>query len=128
MPKIKNFKGFTLLEILVATGILVMVGVAAIGVEKNFMGSAGVNKHKLQATALAQEGLSFSRKIFNDGILNPPGSFPTTAGTYYIDASNNLVICPVYSGVSCNKSDPAGLNKWNIPQNGVTFTRTITIP
>ncbi|MFA6492965.1 MAG: type II secretion system protein [Patescibacteria group bacterium] len=109
MLKIKNLKGFTLIEILIATAILVMVGVAAIGVEKQFIGSAGVNKHKLQATALAQEGISAVRAAYNAQLMTGGALTP---GSYTINTSGSLV-----SGAS-----------QVIPLNGVSFTRTITIP
>lgn len=123
----KSHQGFTLIEILLATSILVMVGVAAIGVERQFMGSAGVNKHKLQATALAQEGISAARKIFNDNILltsNP--ALPANPNqTYYLNLTNNQIEeCPTASN-NCDKNTSGA---WNITLNGVTFTRTIKVP
>ncbi|KKQ18126.1 MAG: hypothetical protein US31_C0009G0025 [Berkelbacteria bacterium GW2011_GWA1_36_9] len=123
---IKSHKGFTLIEILIATSILVMVGVAAIGVERNFMGSASVNKHKLQATGLAQEGISAVRVIYNNHLLGEgKPALPEGSNTiiYYLDANNALQPCP---GNNCDKNT-TNVN-WNIPQNNVTFTRTITIP
>ncbi|MCL5407170.1 MAG: type II secretion system GspH family protein [Patescibacteria group bacterium] len=109
--KSKNLKGFTLIEILLATSILVMVGVAAIGVERNFMASAGVNKHKLQATALAQEGINAVRAAYNTKLLNNDTS-GLAAGTYIINADDSL---------------SPGTNQ-TIQQNNVNFTRTITVP
>lgn len=107
----KKLKGFTIIEVIVATAILVMVGVAAIGVERNFMGSATTQKHRLQATGLAQEGISAVRAAFNNNILNPanPALVPNT--TYIINPDGTL-------GTGANQV---------ITQNGVTFTRTITV-
>lgn len=108
--KIKSLKGFTLIEILLATFILVLVGVAAIGVERNFMGSAGVNKHKLQATALAQEGINAVRAAYNSHLMDPNNPALSTE-TYIINASGGL--------------NPGASQ--DIPLNNVTFTRTITV-
>lgn len=117
-------KGFTLIEVLIATAILVMVGVAAIGVEKQFMGSAGVNKHKLQATALAQEGVSAVRADYNYYLLGNSGTSVLVPGpTYYLGTDNQFHEC---SG-TCHKID-ATHPQGDIDLNGVTFTRTITIP
>lgn len=115
MIKFKNNKGFTLIEILLATAILVMVGVAVIGVERQFMGSAGVNKHKLQATALAQEGISAVRAAYNTQLfLN--GTL--TAGDYAV--LNNSICIIGTAGCDATLKD--------ITLNNVKFTRTITVP
>jgi len=111
-------KGFTLVEILVATFILVMVGVAAIGVERNFIGSATTQKHRLQATGLAQEGLSAMRAAFNNHLLNPLNStYPAlvSGGTTYVLNANGVPV----PGPSQTIPPP--------DQTGVTFTRTITV-
>lgn len=121
-----SHKGFTLIEIIIATAILVMVGVAAIVVEKQFIGSASTNKHKLQATALAQEGINAVRAKFNTNLLCivPPclnpldinGTGALTAGaTYYLDSNNKLQEC---NNAECSYGV--------IPQNNITFTRKIT--
>lgn len=111
----KKSQGFTLIEVIIATAILVMVGVAAVGVERNFMISASTQKHRLQATGLAQEGISAVRRAFNNNLLNPanPALVPNT--TYIVNADGSLS-----TGVNQTITPPPG-------QNGVTFTRTITV-
>ena len=51
--KIK-YKGFTLIEMLVAVSILILVLVGAVNVEISNIHLATLNKHRLQATNLAQ--------------------------------------------------------------------------
>lgn len=117
MFRAKNHKGFTLIEILIATTILALVGVGAILVEKQFMAGGSTQKHRLQATALAQEGLSAVRAAFNSGVLaaGSGGYDGLIAGKYEIDGSGNLV------------SD-SGDDGQKIELNNVEFTRTIEIP
>jgi len=130
----RNSKGFTLIEVLVATFILVMVGVVAVAIERNFMASGTLNKHRLQATGLAQEGMSTVRADFTTNLLKElvtdkwqiigSGAIKTTPDpnkVYYLDISNNLQECPSNSN-NCSSS-VAGA--WNVPLNGVTFTRII---
>lgn len=112
----KKSKGFTLIEVIVATAILVMVGVAAIGVERNFMGSASTQKHRLQATGLAQEAISAVRRAFDNQLLGGP---TLNSGGYTVDETNgNLTQVPV--GTKQTITPAPG-------QSGVTFTRTITV-
>ncbi len=61
--------GFTLIEVLIAAVILIIAGVAGILVEKNYIQSSSLNKHKLQATLLAQDGINLTRSIFNDNLM-----------------------------------------------------------
>lgn len=112
----KKSKGFTLIEVIVATAILVMVGVAAVGVERNFLVSAATQKHRLQATGLAQEGINAVRRAFNIKVLNSQTLNP---GGYTVDETNgNLTQVPV--GTKQTITPAPG-------QSGVTFTRTITV-
>lgn len=111
-------RGFTIIEVLIATFILIMVGVAAIGVERNFMGSASVNKHKLQATALAQEGISAVRAAYNQHLLDP-NNHPALESGYY-QVLNNGSIVKQFDGYS--DSSPA------LELNNVQFTRTVIVP
>lgn len=123
--------GFTLIEILIATGILVLVGVGVIVVEKQFMGAGSAGKHKLQATALAQQGINQVKAKFNAKLLADvpeaetmkiaegdvvPDADPIQ---YYLDG-NALKKC-----TTCNL-ETAGA--WRVEQNGVMFLRTITFP
>ena len=109
----KKSKGFTLIEVLIATAILVMVGVSAIAVEVNFMNSGTRNKHKLQATGLAQEGMSKVRNVFTTNLL-PTNYQVLSGGCYYINNDGDL------------KPDTQCIGA-EIELNGIKFQRKIEV-
>jgi len=129
MKKQQIKAGFTLIEVLVATSILVTVGVAVIVLEKQFIGSGSTNKHRMEATALATEGINMVKQVYTTNLINPAnagssdlwlnlganaGTKPQTGGqNYYLDTSNHLQQC---DAICANGQ---------VTQNGTTYTRTI---
>ena len=129
----KKSKGFTLIEVLVATAILVMAGTAAVAVEYRFMGSASTQKHRLQATALAQEGINMVRQKYTSNLLpdNPRLSgadlweiaYGGPTGNVMINGDNDYVLV----GQDNQLHVKSGSNNGEIPlDNNFIFTRLIT--
>lgn len=113
-------RGFTLIEVLIATMLLAMIVGAAALIEKQNLHSGSYNKHKLQATGLAQEGLNLVRSIRDTNLVNSESD--------------------TWTGLNGNDKNKAwqlqkdGTGKWSlidgqqsIPQNGITYTRTINL-
>lgn len=131
MFKPKNLKGFTLIEILIATSILVMVGVAAIGIERNFMGSGSYTKHKLQATGLAQEGISAVKAKYNANLLDDKSSqdlMKIVGGNAIPESGQTYVLGDDGMLRKYNENSPEANKNGKVELNEVIFTRTITFP
>lgn len=136
--KIDMKKGFTLIEVLVATTVLVMVGVAVIVLEKQFIGSGTTNKHRMEATALATGGVNMVKQIYNTNLINTPttsnalwlnlginaDTMPDVTKTYYLNTSNHLSVC---TGTPPCQAGTPSTDPWKIADNNNNiFTRTIT--
>lgn len=83
-------KGETLVEVLVALGIITVVASALVGVVVTSMGNTRFSKDQNQATQYAQEGMEIVRQKRDDDYV----VFRAIAtGTYCLDGSgaNNLV-------------------------------------
>ena len=121
-------RGFTLIEVLIATMLLAMIVGAAALIEKQNLGSGSYNKHKLQATGLAQEGLNLVRSIRDTNLVNSESDVWKDMG------ESSPVIPPLHYRLD----KPAGkwvLNQVNPPTvaedtfllDGITYTRKIYI-
>ncbi len=73
MKSIINIKSrrasFTLVELLIATTMIILVLGGAVSVEVQYLNSAVSNRNDLQATALAQEALNLTRTIRDTNLL-----------------------------------------------------------
>jgi len=85
MIKNKQFKAFTLVELLVSVAILLLVLGAAVSVEVQSIKLASTNEHSLQAANLAQEQLNLVKTVRDNNIKDYTGptpepfkNFPTT--------------------------------------------------
>lgn len=60
----RSRRGFTILEVLISAMVLVIAGVGVVLLEKQSIQSGTYNKHRLEATGLAQQGVNLTRQIF----------------------------------------------------------------
>lgn len=84
-------KAFTLIEVLVAVGILALVIGGAASIEVQNIKSSSSNKRQVEALGLAQQGLNLTKSVNDTDKLNPdaPRKFPPAAGSYNLNMTNN---------------------------------------
>jgi prepilin-type N-terminal cleavage/methylation domain-containing protein len=75
----KKQKGFTLVEVLVATFIMVLMLGAAASVEVTYMRTGTIKKHNFQANELAEEAFNLVRSVRDSHLTDNPtsSSLPT---------------------------------------------------
>lgn len=71
-------KGFTLLGLLVATGMVLVVMVGVVGLTVRVMSASTDAKNNFIATALAREGIELVRSLRDDNYLNYNPSLPNS--------------------------------------------------
>lgn len=104
-------KGQTLIEILVALGIITVVVTALASVVVTSMGNVKFSKNQNQATQYAQEGIEIVRQIRDNSYT----TFQGKNGTYCLGSSN--VLPPVPS--VCNTANVGEfIRKVTVVQNG----------
>ena len=119
-----NKKGFTLIEIIVAIGILSLVSVGTMFAITLSLSSAARIKNNLIAASLAQEGLEIARNIRDrDWHLGSSFGASLANGTYIVDW--NLQSLAVFSD-SFLKIDSNGLYNYSSGQDTI-FKRKIII-
>jgi len=82
--------GFTLIEILIAVLILSTVVASAVLIERQIIRSGTVNKHRFQATGLAQEGLNLTRSIRDTNLATDANVWENMGGDSPSDKSYKL--------------------------------------
>lgn len=131
MPQLKK-RGFTLLETVVALGVILSAIAGPYSLAVTGIINAGASKNKLAAINLAQEGIELVRKIRDDNaLLIAAGTLGTnrwddgiTSGDWEIDAVQGTLL--PYSGQPL-KFDPAiELYQLNSGTPSI-FTRRVTI-
>jgi len=76
MNNLPNNKGFTLLEMMIASALVIMGVVGAFGVLQKAISTTAVNITRLKAAYLAQEGIEIIRNIRDSNWLEDPvGNF-----------------------------------------------------
>jgi Tfp pilus assembly protein PilV len=110
-------RGFTLIEVLVAGGILFLVGASVVGLTNNIIQGTQVTSDKTAMNLWAQEGIEIVKKIRDDSNLNRTNQ--TTAwldqatdvnkyGWYYLD--QNSILVPLSTGEYNVKDNPSEAN------------------
>lgn len=129
--------GFTLLETVVALGIILGGIAGAFSLTLHLLANASVSKNKLVAVNLAQEGIELVRRLRdNDAIASTtpwdqsiPGAWPGSGSNIYrymIDAVTDTL--EPYSGVNLNYDSVSGLYNYSNPGGTQTiFNRLIEI-
>lgn len=112
-------RGFTLIEILIASVILAMVFGATALVEKQSLGSGSYNQHKLQAVGLAQEGINLTRSIRDTNLLKGDPAWTNLIGT---DPAISYMLEPDGTGWKL-----VTVGTQTISINGVDYTRYIYV-
>lgn len=119
--KKNNQKGFTLVEVLVAVGILVMLIGGAVKMDSFSVWTSSSNRYKTQAIGLAQEGINAVRAIRDQNLLSdkePFKDFPS-------ECINTNTPCKVVEENNGTWKLYLGSDLDNL--NGKDFTREITI-
>ena len=93
-------RGFTLVELLVSLAIILLMIIAASGIEVRYLRMASQVKHELEAQDLAEQCMNNIRKTRDTNILNTVVTFDGISNTY-----------------SCVSS----------PVNGVQYTTTVKV-
>jgi len=84
----RDERGETLVEVLVALGIITVVASALVGVVVTSMGNTRFSKDQNQATQYAQEGMEIVRQKRDDGYV----AFRNIAtGTYCLDGGSTIL-------------------------------------
>jgi len=122
-------KAFTLVEVLIATVILVIVIGAVTAVESTNIKIDSSNKYQIQANGVGQEGVATVRSLIDAHTLDDSKPDITSkSGSYYIDSSNQLQKCKSTTTASVNGQTTAICDDQTAKVNGTGFTRTIVIP
>lgn len=133
---IKNEKGFSLIETMVAITVLVMVITGPITLAANSLKSASVARNNFIAANLAQEGVELIRLYRTNNVIQgrswlddilPPGPSECVSGLgCYIDSKT--VTLGKCTGVSCPvlRIDSLGMYNYSTGTNTI-FIRTIHI-
>ena len=128
-------KGFTLVEVLVATVILVIVIGAVTAVETSNIKIDSSNKYQIQANGVGQEGVAILRSLNDakalglaDGQnLTDTTKFPSGA-VYYINPSNQLTPCATPTPVTINGQSTKVCTDSGAKVGSTGFTRTVIMP
>jgi Tfp pilus assembly protein PilV len=104
--------GFTLMETLIAAMILIVVSAGVVVLTFLNLRNAVINKHRLQATWLAQQGVEGLRQIRDTHWID------SVATNYWDTDDNNLKnISPSVKGINYDTTDG-----WTISSSSNTFT------
>jgi len=130
--KIKNKKGFTLIEVITVLLVvsLGMIGVLSLIVQN--IQSQSLNKNTLIAYQLAQEGTELIRQVRDSNWRAQPVRFWRTnllSGTYYMDYTDTVPHGAPSNPFGRLRKDADGMyiSDPNAAMTPSTFTRTITI-
>ena len=135
-----KIKAFTLVEVLIATVILVIIIGAVLAAETGNIHLALTDQSQIQANAVGQEGLNIVKKLTDNTKVNnagtgacpdPSNSATCPDGIYYINVTTQVLnrcmqsdgATPATTEANCVVPDS---QKVKVP-NGPTFTRLITI-
>jgi prepilin-type N-terminal cleavage/methylation domain-containing protein len=121
---LKNKKGFTLVEVIIAASILVLGTVGAFSTIAQSIRSTAFAKEKLVASFLAQEAIEIVKNIRNTNwIQGNPWNQGLPEGTWQIDYNDNSF--SPYNGAFLN----LGPNGYSYDLGGIPtrFQRKITI-
>jgi len=130
--KTKSYnKAFTLIEVVVATAILILVIGGIVAVEVQSIKISAEAKSRLNAMGWSQEGLNVVQKQKDKNLMDSPSLNPMTAnlapGAYYLknDDTWASLSCPGIPAddPTCLVTDPAG----KITSNNRDFTQKIII-
>ena len=123
----KNIKGFTLIESLVAIAILTLAVSGAFFTANRAIVAAGIARDQLTASFLAQEGIEYVRLLRDNAYLAAPATawsgFLTVINSYSCLEPNICTLAPRANPVQC----PSGVctATFILGSNGTSFMRTI---